>query len=43
MRILYEQLANIRKMGPVSQIMGMIPGFGNSGLFTKVRVGKERG
>eukprot|EP00884_Botryococcus_braunii_P010969 jgi/Botrbrau1/19874/Bobra.0663s0002.1 len=38
MRILYEQLSNIRKMGPVSQIMEMIPGIGNSGLFTK---GKE--
>ena len=38
MRILYEQLANIQKMGPVGQVMGMIPGLSNSGLFTKVRV-----
>ena len=37
MRILYEQLANIQKMGPVGQVMGMIPGLSNSGLFTKVR------
>ena len=36
MRILYEQLANIQKMGPVGQVMGMIPGLSNSGLFTKV-------
>ena len=36
MRILYEQLGNILKMGPMGQMMNMIPGFGNSGLFTKV-------
>lgn len=36
MRILYEQLANIQKMGPVGQVMGMIPGLSNSGLFSKV-------
>ena len=29
MRILYEQFANIQKMGPVGQIMGMIPGLSN--------------
>ena len=29
MRILYEQFANIQKMGPMSNIMSMIPGFGN--------------
>ncbi len=38
MRILYEQLANIQKMGPVGQVMGMIPGLSNSGLFTKARL-----
>ncbi len=27
MRMLREQLQNIQKMGPVSGIMGMIPGF----------------
>lgn len=36
MRILYEQLGNILKMGPMGQMMSMIPGFSNSGLFTKV-------
>ena len=30
MRILKDQLQNIMKMGPVGQVMGMIPGFGNS-------------
>ena len=29
MRILYEQFANIQKMGPMSSVMSMIPGFGN--------------
>ena len=29
MRILYEQFANIQKMGPMSTVMSMIPGFGN--------------
>ena len=29
MRILYEQFANIQKMGPMSAVMSMIPGFGN--------------
>ena len=29
MRILYEQFANIQKMGPMSSVMAMIPGFGN--------------
>ena len=28
MRILYEQYANIMKMGPMSQVMSMIPGLG---------------
>ncbi|KAK9862886.1 hypothetical protein WJX84_007935 [Apatococcus fuscideae] len=37
MRILYEQLGNILKMGPMGQMMSMIPGFSNSGLFTKGR------
>lgn len=37
MRILYEQLANIQKMGPVNQVMSMIPGLANSGIFTQVR------
>lgn len=32
MRILYEQFANIQKMGPVGQIMGMIPGLSNAGI-----------
>jgi len=32
MRILYEQFANIQKMGPVGQIMGMIPGLSNAGV-----------
>ena len=36
MRILYEQLANVQKMGSVGQIMSMIPGLSNSGLFSKV-------
>lgn len=39
MRILYEQLANIQKMGPVNQVMSMIPGLANSGIFTQ---GKEK-
>ena len=30
MRILKDQLQNILKMGPMGQVMGMIPGFGNS-------------
>lgn len=42
MRILYEQLANIQKMGPVNQVMSMIPGLSNSGLFTQVRAGRRR-
>lgn len=29
MRILYDQFANIQKMGPMSAVMSMIPGFGN--------------
>ena len=29
MRILYEQFSNIQKMGPMSTVMSMIPGFGN--------------
>jgi signal recognition particle subunit SRP54 len=29
MRILYEQFANIQKMGPMSAVMSMIPGMGN--------------
>mmetsp|Transcript_14949 Transcript_14949/g.28939 ORF Transcript_14949/g.28939 Transcript_14949/m.28939 type:complete len:496 (+) Transcript_14949:82-1569(+) len=29
MRILYEQYANIMKMGPMGQIMSMLPGVGN--------------
>ena len=37
MRILYEQLANVQKMGSVGQIMSMIPGLSNSGIFDKVR------
>ena len=36
LRILYEQFANIQKMGPVGQIMGMIPGLSNTGV--KVRL-----
>ena len=40
MRILYEQLANVQKMGSVGQIMSMIPGLSNSGLFSKVRYWK---
>ena len=36
LRILYEQLANIQKMGPMGQVMGMIPGLSNSGLFSGV-------
>lgn len=28
MRILYDQLANLQKLGPVGQIFGMIPGLG---------------
>mmetsp|Transcript_23933 Transcript_23933/g.66437 ORF Transcript_23933/g.66437 Transcript_23933/m.66437 type:complete len:492 (+) Transcript_23933:377-1852(+) len=30
MRILYEQFSNILKMGPMSQVMGLIPGFSNA-------------
>lgn len=37
MRILKDQLQNILKMGPVGQVMGMIPGFGNS-MMPKVRL-----
>jgi signal recognition particle subunit SRP54 len=33
MRILYDQLANLQKLGPVGQIFGMIPGLSNAGLF----------
>lgn len=36
LRILYEQLANIQKMGPVGQVMSMIPGLSNSNLFSQV-------
>ena len=36
MRILYEQFANVQKMGSVGQIMSMIPGLSNSGVFNKV-------
>lgn len=38
MRILYEQLANIQKMGPVGQVMSMIPGMSNSDLFNQVHM-----
>jgi len=34
MRILYEQFQNILKMGPMSQVMSMIPNFGNA-MFPK--------
>jgi len=37
MRILYEQLSNIQKMGPVGGIMSMIPGLSNSDLFNQGR------
>ena len=37
LRILYEQLANLQKMGPMGQVMSMIPGLSNSGLFQGVR------
>ena len=30
MRILYEQFSNILKMGPMSQVMSLIPGFSNA-------------
>lgn len=30
LRIMYEQFANIMKMGPMSQVMSMIPGFSNA-------------
>ena len=30
MRILKDQLQNILKLGPVGQVMGMIPGFANN-------------
>ena len=36
LRILYEQLVNIQKMGPVGQVMSMIPGLSNSNLFSQV-------
>ena len=48
MRILYEQFANIQKMGPVGQIMGMIPGLSNMKVCptihasTGVRLASER-
>ena len=32
MRIFYDQLANLQKLGPVGQIFGMIPGLSNTGL-----------
>ena len=32
MRLLYEQYANIQKMGPVGQVMSMIPGFNSDFL-----------
>ncbi len=32
MRILYEQLASVQKMGSVGQIMSMLPGLRDSGL-----------
>ena len=37
MRILKDQLQNILKMGPVGQVMGMIPGFANN-MMPKVTV-----
>ena len=37
LRILYEQFANIQKMGPVGQIMGMIPGLSNAGIQVRAR------
>lgn len=37
LRILYEQFANIQKMGPVGQIMGMIPGLSNTGIKARQR------
>ena len=37
LRILYDQLANIQKMGPMGQVMSMIPGLSNSGLASGVR------
>lgn len=30
LRIMYEQFSNIMKMGPMSQVMSMIPGFSNA-------------
>ena len=36
LRILREQLQNIQKMGPMGQVMSMIPGLSNSGLFSGV-------
>ena len=36
LRILYDQLANIQKLGPMGQVMSMIPGLNNSGLFSGV-------
>ena len=32
LRDMYEQFQNVRKMGPMSQIMGMLPGFGTDFL-----------
>lgn len=32
LRILREQLQNIQKMGPMNQVMSMIPGLSNSGV-----------
>lgn len=34
-RDLYEQFQNIQKMGPMSQVLSMIPGLANSGLLQK--------
>lgn len=41
MRLLYDQLSNIMKMGSVSQLMSLIPGFSNS-LMPKVCLGPFR-
>ena len=41
LRILREQLQNIQKMGPMNQVMSMIPGLSNSGLFSGVRIFKQ--
>ena len=32
LRDMYEQFMNVRKMGPMSQIMGMLPGFSSEFL-----------